>query len=68
MRSKTCPKCQREMPEGDWSCPHCGNLGEPTPPMQQGNEISPKGSIVMLSLFVISPILIFLLHILFPNL
>jgi hypothetical protein len=56
------------MPKADWSCPHCGNLGEPTASRQLGSEISPKGSVALLSLFVIFPVLLFLLHIFFPNL
>ena len=68
MSRRTCSECEHEIPKGDWSCPHCGNPGEPSPAKQIGNEISPKGSMVLVSLFVIFPILLFLLHILFPNL
>lgn len=68
MRSKFCSECKREIPKSDWSCPHCGNPGEPTVDRRLGNEISPKGSMVMLLLFVIFPILLFALHLLFPDL
>ena len=62
-----CSECGREMPNKAWSCPHCGNPGEATAGAQIGKEISRKGMTVMLLLFVLFPILLFLIHIFVPN-
>ncbi len=67
MARRMCSECGREIPKKDWSCPHCGNPGEATPGRQIGNEISAKGMMIMLVLFVVFPVLLFLLHIFVPN-
>jgi len=67
MREKTCSECEREMPYQAWSCPHCGNPGEPTPGRQVGNDISAKGGLMMLTLFIFLPVLLFLIHLFVPG-
>ncbi len=64
---KTCSECGREMPKDAWSCPHCGNLGEPTAGAKTEKGITPKGMVVLLLLFVLFPILLFLIHIFVPG-
>ncbi len=67
MVRKTCSECGREIPNDAWSCPHCGNPGEPPTGAQTEKGITPKGMMVMLLLFVLFPILLFLIHIFVPN-
>ena len=67
MVQKTCSECGREIPNNAWSCPHCGNPGEATAGVQTGKEISTKGMILLLLLFVFFPILLFLIHIFVPD-
>jgi hypothetical protein len=55
------------MPNDAWSCPHCGNPGEPTTGRQTGEGISAKGMVLLLLLFVVFPVLLFLIHIFVPN-
>jgi len=68
MRRKTCSECEREIPRKAWSCPHCGNPGEPSPGRQLGNDISTNGMLALLLLFIGFPVLLFLLHIFVPDL
>ena len=63
----TCSQCESEIPNRAWSCPHCGNPAEETPSAQAGQEISTKGMLLMLLLFVFFPVLLFLIHIFVPN-
>ena len=63
----TCSECGREVPKDAWSCPHCGNPGEVTPGTQIRNEISTKGMMLLLLLFVLVPVLLFLVHIFVPG-
>jgi hypothetical protein len=55
------------MPREAWSCPYCGNPGEPSPGRQLGNDISTSGMLVLLLLFIGFPVLLFLIHIFVPN-
>jgi len=68
MKRRECSECGREMPKEAWSCPHCGNPGEPTPGRQIGNELSKKGMLMLVFLFMVFPVLLFLIHIFFPDL
>ncbi len=67
MVRKTCSECGREIPNDAWSCPHCGNPGEPTAGAKTKKGITPKGMVVLLLLFVLFPILLFLIHIFVPG-
>ena len=64
---KTCSECGREIPNDAWSCPHCGNPGEPTAGAKNEKGITPKGMLVLLLLFVVFPVLLFLIHIFVPG-
>jgi hypothetical protein len=55
------------MPSDAWSCPYCGNPGEVTPTAQTGKEISAKSMVLLLALFVVVPVLLFLLHTFLPD-
>ncbi len=57
MVRKTCSECGREIPNDAWSCPHCGNPGEPTAGAKTEKGITPKGMVVLL----------FLIHIFVPG-
>ena len=63
----TCSECGREMPNDAWSCPHCGNPGEPATGTQTEEGISTKGMVILLLLFMVFPVLLFLIHIFVPN-
>ncbi len=67
MVRKTCSECGSEIPNNAWSCPRCGDPAEETPSAQTGKEISTKGMLLLLLLFVFFPILLFLIHIFVPN-
>ncbi len=67
MLRKTCSECGREMPNDAWSCPHCRTPAEPPTDAQTEKGITPKGMMVMLLLFVLFPILLFLIHIFVPG-
>jgi predicted amidophosphoribosyltransferase len=60
-----CSECGSDIPRTAWSCPRCGN---PADSEQTGTEISRKGMTVLLVLFILVPVLLFLIHILFPDL
>ncbi len=64
----TCSECGYEIPDSDWSCSHCGNPVETDSGSQTGKEITTKGMMLLLALFVFFPILLFVLHIVFPDL
>ncbi len=67
MARMICPDCKTEVPAVAWACPKCGKPGEHEPGAQTGNEISPKGMILLLLLFLIFPIALFLIHIFVPG-
>ncbi len=60
---KTCSECAREIPDNTWSCPHCGNPGEPveSDPISQG--LSTKGRAGLIILFIGFPTLLLLMRI-----
>jgi hypothetical protein len=61
----TCSECGSEIPNNAWNCPHCGIPAEARAPT--GKEISTKGMLLLLLLFLFFPILLFLIHIFVPN-
>ena len=63
----TCSECGCEIPNKAWSCPHCGIPAVETPSAQAGKEISSKGMLLLLLLFVFFPVLLFLIHIFVPD-
>lgn len=67
MRRKTCSECERELPKGAWSCPYCGNPGEPTASRQIGAQISTKGGMMLVVLFIIFPAVLLLVHFFVPG-
>jgi len=62
-----CPKCRIDLERGDWSCPRCGTPAEEESRTPGEQEISTKGMLLMLLLFVTFPVLLFLIHILVPG-
>ncbi len=64
----TCPDCGGEVPNDVWSCPACGEPVEATAAAETGKEISSRGMKVVVTLFILVPILLFLLHIFVPSL
>jgi predicted amidophosphoribosyltransferase len=62
-----CSECGSEVPNNAWSCPHCGKPAEERAGAQAGKEISTKGMVLLLLLFVAFPVLLFLIHIFVPN-
>ena len=58
----TYSECESEIFDGAWSCPHCGS---PVETAQTGDEISSKGMTILV--FVLFPVLLFLIHIFVPN-
>ena len=67
MARMTCSECGRELPKNAWSCPHCGNPGEATSGAQIREQLSAKGMLLLLVLFVVVPVLLFLIHIFIPG-
>ena len=67
MGQMTCSECGCEIPNRDWSCPACGNPAEESAGARGGIDISTKGMIALLLLFVFIPVLLFLIHIFVPN-
>lgn len=63
MRRRTCSECGHEMPDKTWSCPHCGNPGEPFEGEQLGKRLSKKAKVSALVLFVVFPLLLLLIRI-----
>jgi predicted amidophosphoribosyltransferase len=61
-----CPECRIQIPRADWACPRCGKPGEEDA-ARAGREISTKGMLLLLLLFVAFPVLLFLIHILVPG-
>ncbi len=68
MAGTTCSDCGSRVPTDDWTCPECGNPVESTAPDQTGQEISLRGMVTLLLLFIFIPVLLFLLHIFVPEL
>jgi uncharacterized membrane protein YvbJ len=66
MKATTCSKCGHEMPDQVWGCPHCGNSTE-AGGEEREKAISTKGMTVLLLLFVLFPVLLFLIHIFVPG-
>jgi hypothetical protein len=62
-----CSECGWEIPNNAWSCPGCGSPAEEAPTEQTGKEISTKGMLLLLLLFLFFPALLFLLHIFVPG-
>lgn len=65
MALTVCPQCEREIRDKTWGCPHCGGVRVHA---KTGKEISMKGMTVLIVVFVLFPVLLFLLHIFVPNL
>ncbi len=61
MARMRCSECGVEIPNTVWSCPNCGS---PAEEKRVGNEISTRGMLVLLLLFVGVPVLLFLIQIL----
>ncbi len=66
MAETTCVKCGHEMPDEVWGCPHCG-ISPGTGSGKGGKDISTKGMSLVLLLFVLFPVLLFLIHIFVPG-
>ena len=69
MAATTCSKCGYEMPDQVWGCPRCGSsTGEGSEESDESGEgIPAKGMMVLLSLVIFFPVLLFLIHILVPG-
>ena len=63
MVQTTCSKCGHELTDQAWGCPQCG--GETG--AGQGKEISSKGMMMVLLLFIVFPILVFIVHLFVPG-
>ena len=68
MARVTCSECGCQIPNDAWSCPQCENPTVGTEREQTKNEISSRGMTALLVLFILFPILLFLLHIFVPSL
>jgi len=68
MARMICPECRVEVPRSAWACPECGKPGEVVEGKDAGNDLSSKGMLLLLLLFVAFPVLLFLLHIFVPGL
>lgn len=62
-----CPDCEVEVPASAWACPLCGKPGEEEAGAHTGNEISPRGMILLLLFFVVFPVVLILIHIFVPG-
>ncbi len=60
---KTCSECERQLPDKTWSCPYCGNPGEPTDSEPIGKGLAPSGFFGLLVLFVLFPLLLLLIRV-----
>ncbi len=67
MAGTECSECGGEMPYKDWSCPHCGSPREPNEGAKTEKAISTRGMMLVLFLFVMFPIVLFLIHIFVPG-
>jgi predicted amidophosphoribosyltransferase len=67
MSRMICPDCRIEVPSVAWACPNCGKPGEQEPGKNTGREISTKGMVLLLLLFVVFPVVLFLIHIFVPG-
>lgn len=67
MAAIVCSVCERIVPENDWSCAYCGHAARANAGEKPVQEFTNKGMICMLGLFVIFPVLLFLLHIFVPG-
>ena len=67
MERMICPECRIEIPKAAWSCPDCGKPGEQDAATQTGKEISGRGMMLLLLLFVAFPVVLFLVHIFVPG-
>jgi hypothetical protein len=61
-----CSECATEIPNREWTCPNCGNPAVAGTP-QTGKAISTKGMALLLLVFVVFPVLLFLIHIFVPG-
>ena len=62
-----CPDCEIEVPRAAWACPRCGKPGEELAGNPTDKEISSKGMLLILLLFVAFPVVLFLIHIFVPG-
>lgn len=67
MGSMVCSKCGREMSDRAWSCPECGQPAEEPNGDQGRKEISTRGMVLLLVIFIFFPVLLFLLHLFVPE-
>lgn len=67
MASMRCTECGLVVPDKEWSCSNCGHPVRAEVVEKTGLQISNKGMICMVCLFVFFPILLFLLHIFVPG-
>jgi uncharacterized membrane protein YvbJ len=66
MAVQKCSKCGHEMPDQTWGCPQCRTPAT-TGKERKGAEISGKGMMILIALFILFPILLFLVHIFVPG-
>jgi len=65
MARMTCSECKCELPRDVWSCPYCGSPAEEAKP--PGKDISARGMALLLLLFLVFPVVLFLVQILWPD-
>ncbi|MCP3986260.1 MAG: hypothetical protein GY723_17920 [bacterium] len=63
-----CLECGSDIPRDAWSCPHCGEPAQAAAGGQTAGAISTRGMLCVLLLFILFPVLLFLLHIFVPEL
>jgi predicted amidophosphoribosyltransferase len=62
-----CTECKAELPRDAWSCPYCGSPAEEATTGEPGRDISKRGVALMILLFLVFPILLFLIQIFLPD-
>ncbi|RLA20850.1 MAG: hypothetical protein DRQ61_09330 [Gammaproteobacteria bacterium] len=64
-----CPKCKQGIPDKVWGCPNCGAPARNGSGQNENEqEITAKGMWVLLSVCIFFPVLLFIIHIIFPGL
>lgn len=64
---RICPECEREILDKDFTCPHCRSPVETLTAAEGKKEISTTGMLCLIALFVLFPVVLFLIHIFVPG-
>ncbi len=67
MAQMTCSECGQEIVDAAWNCPRCGVTSASAAAAENEKAISVKGMACLLLVFVLFPVLLFLIHIFVPN-